>query len=813
MIDLDQEPDEEDHSKIAFDTPVGDSESIQERDHSPRSGGRTPSSVNSIRSEKEDAGPDSQLSSTSIRQRSALATINSGQPLAGHASSYQDRISQIVGHVSGVLTDTDLEDDSLRGKAQKAAKASAAMALSMLKELVLDKPIHYPIISLLGLLRVLPRFLSGYVSNRSVFNIAALLAVYKLWKRLISEMEVHRMITGKVDHSSPLHGGHLAAHVLLAHKVDALFTLAGGHVSPVLVAAEEMGVRVIDVRDEATAVFAADGYARLTGRIGVAVVTAGPGLTNTVTAVKNAQMAESPVLVISGAAATLLKGRGALQDIDQLALMKPICKSTHTVSRVRSIPSTLLIAINHALTAPMGPVYVELPIDTLYPVALVAKNVGAGSQGKGGPLAALVDSVLAAYVRYVFADAFEGFGYREGTVKGNSPLVATHTIRPLPIPRPPLPSRPLSRAVATLILSHRPVLLLGSQSVSRGPEAAARLAAAVKGLGVPIFLAGMARGLVGQDGGGVQLRQVRKKALATADVIVLAGITPDFRLDYGRTLSRRAKIITCNSNPAHLHLNAGLFWNPEVTCLGDPGEFIEALCKGVENERTVKGKGWELDKEWVKGLAELEKNKEDEIRSKSLLPVPQSSCLNPLWALSTLEAHLPTSTILIADGGDFVGTAAYILRPRGPLTWMDPGAFGTLGCGAGFAIAAKVCMPESQVWVVYGDGSFGWSMAEVDTWVRHKLGIVAIIGNDAKWAQIAREQVTMLGSPTACLLSRTADYAAAGRAMGGRGWTVKAPQQLEKALEDAVAAAGNGVCGVIDVWIGETDFREGSVSV
>ena len=110
----------------------------------------------------------------------------------------------------------------------------------------------------------------------------------------------------------------MVASVLKSHGIKNVFTLSGGHISSILTACEEVGIRVVDTRHEATAVFAADAVARLSGIPGVAVVTAGPGVTNTVTAIKNAQMSESPVVLLGGAAATLLKGRGALQDIDQL---------------------------------------------------------------------------------------------------------------------------------------------------------------------------------------------------------------------------------------------------------------------------------------------------------------------------------------------------------------------------------------------------------------------------------------------------------------------------------------------------------------
>ena len=162
-----------------------------------------------------------------------------------------------------------------------------------------------------------------------------------------------------------LHGGILVGEVLAKHGVQFLYTLCGGHISPILIGAEAQGIRVVDTRHEVTAVFAADATARLTGVPGVAAVTAGPGMTNTITAVKNAQMAQSPVIILGGAAATLLKGRGALQDIDQISLLKPIVKMAAAVTRVRDIVPTLEKAFQVAQSGVPGPVFVELPVDLL----------------------------------------------------------------------------------------------------------------------------------------------------------------------------------------------------------------------------------------------------------------------------------------------------------------------------------------------------------------------------------------------------------------------------------------------------------------
>src|SRR3954466_5882938 len=187
------------------------------------------------------------------------------------------------------------------------------------------------------------------------------------------------------------HGGDIIADVLARHGVSHLFTLCGGHISPILTGAHARGIRVVDVRDEGNAVFAADAVARMTGVCGVAAVTAGPGVTNTITAIKNAQMAQTPLLLFGGATATLLKGRGALQDIDQMAMMKPLVKWATTVKTVPALQPTVERAIQIATEGVPGPVFVEVPVDVLYPEAIVRmwyeKEAGLGKAKGIGPKA------------------------------------------------------------------------------------------------------------------------------------------------------------------------------------------------------------------------------------------------------------------------------------------------------------------------------------------------------------------------------------------------------------------------------------------
>jgi acetolactate synthase-1/2/3 large subunit len=167
---------------------------------------------------------------------------------------------------------------------------------------------------------------------------------------------------------------------------------------------------------------------------------------------------------------------------------------------------------------------------------------------------------------------------------------------------------------------------------------------------------------------------------------------------------------------------------------------------------------------------------------------------------------------LIGDGGDFVATASYVIQPPGPLRWLDPGAFGTLGVGAGFALGAKLVHPTADVWVLYGDGSFGYSVAEFDTFVRHGLPVIAVIGNDASWSQIAREQVELLGDPVATELAHS-DYERAVEGFGAAGVRLDDPELAAEAIEQARETAAAGKPTVLNVLLGKTDFRKGSISM
>ena len=581
------------------------------------------------------------------------------------------------------------------------------------------------------------------------------------------------------DSTSPPHGGDRIAQALQAHGVQRLFTLCGGHISPILSAAKARGIRVVDVRDEVTAVFAADATARLTGLPGVAAVTAGPGITNTITALKNAQLAQSPVILLGGAAPTALQGRGALQDIDQRPLVAPHVKAFMKMRRVRDLGPAVAEAFALARSGVPGPVFIECPVDLLYDEASI-RQWYADAAGKGTSIA---DRALRWYLQRHAARMFAG-----------SQDLAAPVVQPVQVPM--AGRRALSAAAAALSKAERPLMIIGSQAVVQADEAD-HLAQAVARLGVPVYLSGMARGLLGRDH-PLQMRHTRRQALREADCVLLAGVPCDFRLDYGRHVRRSATLIAANRSPKDARLNR----RPDVAAIGDAGQFVGALAQtaGQPPERWAG---------WTATLRERDGVREAEIDTQAAV---RGEYVNPLAFFRALEAEAGDNAVFVADGGDFVATASYVLHPRAPLTWLDPGAFGTLGVGAGFAMGAALARPGREVWIVFGDGACGWGLAEFDSFVRQGIPVIAVVGNDAGWTQIAREQVKMLHDDVATVLARSA-YHEVVAGFGAAGLLVQRMDEVRPALQRARALAREGRAVLVNVWLDKTEFREGSLSM
>lgn len=588
------------------------------------------------------------------------------------------------------------------------------------------------------------------------------------------------------------HGGHIVAEALQSQGVQQIFTLCGGHISPILSGCKAAGIEVWDARHEASAVFAADAVSRLTGIPGVAAVTAGPGVTNAITAVKNAQMAQSPLILLGGASATVLRGRGSLQDINQLELIQPHVKKAWTIAHVRDIRPTLEAAFRESRSGIPGPVFVELPLDVLYPESLVREWYGIKGSERGQGLAQkAIQQYLNLHAQNLFREESPWPDTRKWLSLARKPAeLASAGLTTL---ESEAAARQASR---WLRKARKPLLLLSSQCVS-DPAAIPALVQAIETLGIPCYLSGMARGLLSRDH-PLQCRHQRKQALREADCVVLAGVPCDFRLDYGSHIRSRAKLIAVNRSLHDLFLNR----LPSLPVLGDPAEFLQILARQTGQQAAA-------SEDWTHVLQNREEDRERDIREQASL---KGEHINPIDLLRQVDTQLTQNSVIVADGGDFVATAAYTLQPHGPLRWLDPGVFGTLGVGGGFALGAAAARPDADIWIIYGDGSSAYSLAEFDTFARHGRGVIAIIGNDGCWNQIARDQVEILEDDVAVML-RQSDYQEVARGYGGEGFRLDKREDIPAVLKQAreLAAAGKPV--VINAILDKSDFRKGSISV
>ncbi len=541
-----------------------------------------------------------------------------------------------------------------------------------------------------------------------------------------------------------VHGGRLVAQALKRYGTTHLFTLCGGHIQAIYDGCIDEGIRVVDVRHEQTAGHAADGYARVTGRPGVCAVTAGPGITDTVTAVANAQRAGIPMIVIGGAGPRLLCDMGSLQDMDCVTLMRPITKWSVQVPETRRIAEYLDAAFRVAQSNVPGPVFLEMPLDLLM------------------------------------------------NMHDDADLPATR-----PFAEPPRPAgdpRSIAKAAELLKGAERPCFIVGSQ-IRWSPHRDA-VKKAADAFQVPFYLNGMARGAIPFEHPSLFSRS-RKFALAQSDVIFMFGTPFDFRVDYGRTptWADNVKIVQVDLDGSELGRNRRV----DVGIDGDSGVVLEQLLAAV---------GTKTAPAWRDAVRADETKR----RAKMLAEiVSNDSPPNPLRVCAELGKRLKPNDIVIGDGGDFVATAAYVLKLEWPQLWMDPGPLGTLGVGPGYAMAAKLARPDANVVLVYGDGSFGLHGIEFEAMARQDIPVIALIGNDAGWTQIRRGQVEIYGEKRA--VATALDYTRYEKvveACGGAGYWVETAEQLGPAL-DAAFASKKPAC--VNVKIAKSDFRKGAISV
>jgi acetolactate synthase I/II/III large subunit len=522
--------------------------------------------------------------------------------------------------------------------------------------------------------------------------------------------------------------GHGGAHALAAarqHGVSVMFTLSGGHVFPLYDAAvkTDTPVRILDVRHEQTAVFAAEATARLTRTPGLAVVTAGPGVTNSVSAVTTAWFNGAPVVVLAGRAPDYRWGAGSLQEMDHPPLLVPVTKRAWTEHDTGRLAGSVDEAFRLAMSAHRGPVFLDVSLEALYGQA-------------------------------------------------EADLPAGPCDRPLPVLAPE--AGDVDRIAGLLREARRPVLVLGSDVWLGGAEEAARSFA--EALRLPVIANGQARGVLPR-GHELLVTRARSAALRQADLVIVAGTPLDFRLGYGSFGPQEApaRVVHVADSPAGIATHVPL----AASAAGDLTAFFTALASA--------GAAWPAassgtDPDWGPGLAEAVRAA---LASDGPLLASEADPVHPARVYGELLKILDDDTVVIGDGGDFVSFAGKYVEPARPGGWLDPGPFGCLGTGLGYAIAARIARPSAQVVLLLGDGAAGFSLMDADTLVRHELPVVMVCGNNAGWGLERHPMRSLYGYDVAADLQPGCRYDEVVRALGGAGELVTAPGDIGPALRRA----------------------------
>lgn len=512
------------------------------------------------------------------------------------------------------------------------------------------------------------------------------------------------------------HGGLHALAAATSRGVERMFTLSGAHIFPLYDAAAKghPGMPIVDVRHEATAVFAAEATAKLTRRPGFAALTAGPGVTNGVSAVTTAHFNASPVLVIGGRAPDSRWGQGSLQELDHPPLLSPVTKLSATVSSTDRIGVEVAQALDLAMTAHRGPVFLDIAMDHLF-----------GQANVGLPAA---------------------------------PARAAVTADPADV-----------QAVAEVLRSaHRPVLVIGSDVWAEFAEEPARELA--ESLRLPTIANGMGRGVL-PPASPVLVTRARSRAFREADVVMVVGAPLDFRLGFGRfgTDEATARVVHIADAPSALATHVPL----PASAAGAIAPLLDSLFSLLSPAGPLGDEGWAAQlRAEAAGAAE----KDRELLESAAAPI------HPARIYGELRRVLADDAVVIGDGGDFVSFAGRFLDPARPGCWLDPGPYGCLGTGLGYAAAARLARPGAQVVLLLGDGAAGFSLMDVDTLVRHRLPVVMVCGNNGIWALERNPMRFLYGYDVAAELAPKTRYDEVVRALGGAGELVEDPAGIGPAL-------------------------------
>jgi acetolactate synthase I/II/III large subunit len=523
-------------------------------------------------------------------------------------------------------------------------------------------------------------------------------------------------------------GGRLAAETLRRHDVDTLFTLSGGHLFPLYDGCVKAGIRLVDTRHEQTATFAAEGWAKVTRRPGAAALTAGPGVTNGVSAITSAFLNGTPMLVIGGRAPHTRWGAGSLQELDHVPIVASITKTACTAASPDQIPALVDAALRAARTPHRGPAFIDVPLDA-WGVASVT----------------------------------------------------------LPDPTPPgelAGAGPDADAIATVAKlvaeADRPVLMVGADVFwARGEDALRAFAEAAR---LPVFANGLGRGLLPADH-ELALSRVRGTAFGEADLVVVAGAPLDFRLGFGRFGDARVVHLADSA--------AGVAGHADVaaSATGDLARILATLADSAgDTSRSREREAW---------VARL-RDEEDARRAREVDDLDADvSPIRPTRVYGELRRRLDRDAIVIGDGGDFVSYAGKYIDAYQPGGFLDPGPYGCLGTGSGYALAAALAHPGRQVVVMWGDGALGFSLGDLDTLVRFGANVVGIVGNNGIWGLEKHPMRLIYGYDVVAELRPGTRYDEVMTALGGHGELVAEPDEIGPALDRAFATPGPSLVNVL----------------
>jgi acetolactate synthase-1/2/3 large subunit len=538
------------------------------------------------------------------------------------------------------------------------------------------------------------------------------------------------MATGtRTEQTAEVHGGRLIAKRLRAHGVSRLFSLSGGHLFSIYDGCKEEGIGIVDVRHEQSAAFAAEGWAKATREPGVCALTAGPGVTNGMSAMASALQNGSPMLVLGGRAPSARWGQGSLQEIDHVPFVDPVTKLARTAEATADIPALLDEAFRTALEPPTGPTFLDFPLDQVF---------------------------------------------MEAGVDADEPVE-----RPDPADAPAADGEALDRAAEMLRGASRPVVMAGTGLYWAHADRA--LGQLCHQLQLPAFLNGLARGCVAADD-PFFFSRARGAALKNADLALVVGVPMDFRLGFGSSFGDDTKIVVIGSAPpGRRHPR-----DPAAELYGGISATLDALRSGAT--------GGPNRAAWLADLREVENDKraaEQDDLTDARAP------LHPMRVYGELTRVLERNAIVVGDGGDFVSYAGRVIETYEPGCWMDPGPYGCLGAGPGYALAAKLARPDRQVVLLLGDGAFGFSGLEFDTMARHGVPVVGVMGNNGIWGLEKHPMEFLYGYSVAADLQPGCRYDEVVKAVGGHGELVERPDQLRPALERAFESGKPALVNVL----------------